>query len=147
MIPGAVRRWVPWLVLVGVALVIVVRSRWVAVPAAGHTVVRGELVVEVTVRNGGAMEADEVVQVYLEPPGRQVERPARVLVGFQRASLAMAEQRRLVLRIPLRRLAYFEESSDGFVLEPGLHRLVVARHAEDAGLALELPVDGRFLGR
>ncbi|QPN68541.1 glycoside hydrolase family 3 C-terminal domain-containing protein [Synechococcus sp. CBW1006] len=113
-------------------------------PQAGE---EGELVVEVTVRNGGAMEADEVVQVYLEPPGRQVERPARVLVGFQRASLAMAEQRRLVLRIPLRRLAYFEESSDGFVLEPGLHRLVVARHVEDAGLALELQVEGRFLGR
>ncbi|MEA5422611.1 beta-glucosidase family protein [Synechococcus sp. CCY9202] len=113
-------------------------------PQAGE---EGELVVEVTVRNGGAMEADEVVQVYLEPPGRQVERPARVLVGFQRASLAMAEQRRLVLRIPLRRLAYFEESSDGFVLEPGLHRLVVARHAEDAGLALELQVEGRILGR
>ncbi|WP_231597773.1 beta-glucosidase [Synechococcus sp. CBW1002] len=113
-------------------------------PQAGE---EGELVVEVTVRNGGAMEADEVVQVYLEPPGRQVERPARVLVGFQRASMAMAEQRRLVLRIPLRRLAYFEESSDGFVLEPGLHRLVVARHAEDAGLALELQVEGRILGR
>ncbi|MCT0224134.1 glycoside hydrolase family 3 C-terminal domain-containing protein [Synechococcus sp. CS-1328] len=113
-------------------------------PQAGE---EGELLVEVTARNVGAMEADEVVQVYLEPPGHVVERPARVLVGFQRASLAMGEQRRLVMRIPLRRLAYFEESSDGFVLESGLHRLVVARHAEDAGLALELPVEGRFLGR
>ena len=74
MIPGAVRRWVPWLVLVGVALVIVVRSRWVAVPAAGHTVVRGELVVEVM--GTGTLEA----RVKTTVSARIQERVAEVLV-------------------------------------------------------------------
>ncbi|MEB3353918.1 MAG: glycoside hydrolase family 3 C-terminal domain-containing protein [Cyanobacteriota bacterium] len=96
--------------------------------------------VRVTVRNAGPMEAAEVVQVYLEAPGVLMERPPRTLVGFQRVELAAAEQRRIHLTIAWRRLACFDERRDGFVLEPGSHQLVVAQHADDPGLSLELAV-------
>ena len=93
-----------------------------------------------SVANTGAMVAAEVVQVYLEPPGRLMERPPRTLVAFQRLELQPGERQALRLAIPWRRLACFEETRDGFVLEPGLHRLVAARHADDPGLAVELAV-------
>jgi beta-glucosidase len=48
--------------------------------------------------------------------------------------------------IPLRRLACFDEARDGFVLEAGRHRLVVARHADDPGLGADLTLAARFLG-
>jgi beta-glucosidase len=97
-------------------------------------------------RNAGAREAAEVVQVYLEPPGRVVERPTRQLVGFQRLSLAAGEVRAVVLTIPLRRLAWFDESRDAFRLEPGRHRLVLARHVEDGGIALQIELADTLLG-
>ncbi|MEO1002848.1 MAG: glycoside hydrolase family 3 C-terminal domain-containing protein [Cyanobacteria bacterium J06638_7] len=100
----------------------------------------------VAVRNHGAMAAAEVVQVYLEAPGLRVERPPRTLVGFQRLELAPGACQCLKLVIPLRRLAFFDESRDGFMLELGDHRLVVARHAEDPGLAVTLPFQDRWLG-
>jgi beta-glucosidase len=107
---------------------------------------QGTLRVAITVANTGPMAAAEVVQVYLEPPGRLVERPARLLVGFQRLELEPGQAQRLTLAIALRRLAYFDENADAFLLEPGLHRLVVARHAEDEGLAVAIQLEALVLG-
>jgi beta-glucosidase len=92
------------------------------------------------IANSGEMAAAEVVQVYVEPPGLLMERPRRTLVAFQRLHLQPGERRRLRLEIAWRRLACFSEARDGFVLESGRHRLVVARHADAPGLALDLVV-------
>jgi beta-glucosidase len=92
------------------------------------------------------MAADEVVQVYVEPPGRAVERPARTLAGFARVSLAPGQGERVGVVIPLRRLAYFDEGRDAFVLEGGRHRFRVARHAEDDGIGVDLDLEGCVLG-
>ncbi len=104
--------------------------------------------VELTVRvcNSGERAAAEVVQVYLEPPGLLEERPRRCLVAFQRLSLEPGESRRLRLAIPLRRLACFDAKRDSFVVEAGLHRLVVAPHAEAPGLVVALELEALVLG-
>ena len=105
------------------------------------------LQVALTVTNTGAMAAAEVVQVYAEPPGLVLERPQRSLIGFQRLNLEAGEARRLNLAIPLRRLAYFDEAADGFVLEPGPHQICIARHAEADGLSLALDLEARLVDR
>jgi beta-glucosidase len=97
--------------------------------------------------NLGPMAAEDVVQLYVEPPGVEVERPARQLVGFCRVSLEPGQRRPVALAVPLRRLAFFDEGSDGFVLEQGCHRLVVARHVEEAGIGVELSFARTVLGR
>jgi beta-glucosidase len=101
----------------------------------------------VSVANSGAMAAAEVLQIYLEPPGQALQRPARTLVAFARVPLAAGACQRIRLAIPLRRLAFFDITQDGFMIEAGIHRLVVARHCEDSGLAIELPLEATFLGR
>ena len=106
----------------------------------------GWVALELRVTNCGAMAAAEVVQVYLEPPGQHPERAPRSLVGFQRLQLSAGETRCIGLTISLRRLAWFDPDRDGFVLEEGLHRLVVARHVEDGGLAVALALQATFLG-
>jgi beta-glucosidase len=100
----------------------------------------------VCVRNSGERPAADVVQVYLEPPGVVLERPRRSLVAFQRVSLEPDETRRLTLTIPLRRLAYFAAERDSFALEAGLHRLVVAPHAEAPGVTVDLELEAAMLG-
>ncbi len=102
--------------------------------------------VAVTVHNGGTMASEAVVQVYVEPPGVVVERPRRTLVGFGRVALEPGGSQRLILVIPLRRLAYFDETSSRFWLEPGCHRLRMAQHSEDPGLVLEIPCAAIDLG-
>lgn len=100
----------------------------------------------VSVSNEGLIEAAEVLQVYLEPPGLRLERPRRTLVAFQRLTLQPGERQRLSLSIAMRRLACFDPACDAFVLEKGRHRLVVARHADDPGLVVELQLEAALLG-
>ena len=42
--------------------------------------------------------------------------------------------------------AYFDDNADAFLLEPGTPRLVVARHAEDEGLAVAIQLEALVLG-
>lgn len=106
-----------------------------------------QLQASVTITNTGEVEAAEVVQLYLEPPARKVERPARTLVAFQRLLLAAGESHHITLAIPLRACATFDPALDGFVTEAGLHRLVVARHVEDEGLAVALELEAELVCR
>jgi len=106
----------------------------------------GSVELTLCVGNGGSMEAAEVVQVYLEPPGELLERPRRTLAAFKRLTLPAQGQRRLTLPIPMRQLACFDPARDAFVLEAGVHRLVVARHAEDPGLAVGVELQEAVLG-
>lgn len=101
----------------------------------------------VTVTNTGPMAAAEVVEIYAEPPGRAVERPARFLVGFTRVSLEPDQSEPVAVEFPLRRLAWFDAARDAFVLEGGRHRLVVARHAEDEGIGVDLMLESAVVGR
>jgi beta-glucosidase len=98
-----------------------------------------------TLHNTGAMRAASVVQVYLEAPGLLMERPPRTLVAFQRVELERGEQRRLELEIPLRQLAVFDPAQDGWVLEHGDHRLVVADHSEHTALSGGITLEGGWL--
>ncbi len=106
-----------------------------------------ELRLQLTVHNDGAMAATEVVQVYAEVPGRAMERPLRMLVGFTRVELAPAQCRRVSLQVPLRHLACFDSAQDAFILEDGRHRIVVAQHAEDPGIGVDLLLEARVVGR
>jgi beta-glucosidase len=115
---------------------------WLPTPAGAEAA----LELAVTVTNTGTMEAADVVQVYVEPPGRDAERPRRTLAGFGRVNLQPGHSQRLRVRIPLRRLAWFDEARDGFVLEGGRHRLLVARHAEDTGIGVDLDLESGMVG-
>jgi beta-glucosidase len=111
-----------------------------------HPSAEASIRLELTVTNAGPVNAATVVQIYLEPPAATIERPPRSLVAFVRVPLQPAEGRRLRLRIPLWRLACFDESCDCFVVQPGRHRLVVADHVEDPGQGVELDLQAESLG-
>lgn len=98
-----------------------------------------------TLHNNGEIRAAAVVQVYLEAPGLLMERPPRTLVAFQRVELERGAQRRLELEIPLRQLAVFDPAQDGWVLERGEHRLVVADHSEHTALSGTITLEGGWL--
>jgi beta-glucosidase len=84
--------------------------------------------VTVTVRNTGARNGAEVVQVY-----RTV--PELTLVGFDKVTLAPGEARTLRIAIERRRLQVWE---DGWADLPGTVDLLVGRSSADLPLALHI---------
>jgi beta-glucosidase len=94
----------------------------------------GEVQINVSVRNDGAVTADEIVQVYTGFPSRLVERPAKLLRGFRRVTLAPGETATLRFLIPDSDLRYYDAQAREWRLEPGEHRILAGGSSRDAEL-------------
>jgi beta-glucosidase len=90
----------------------------------------GTLVATLEVSNTGPLAGTDVVQLYVEARGSRVERAPRELKGFTRVALEPGETKTVRIEIPLRDLAYYDESA-GWTVEPLEYELVAAHHSLD----------------
>jgi beta-glucosidase len=86
--------------------------------SAEHIPPGGYIEIGATVRNTGAMAADEVVQLYVRDLVGSVTRPVRELKGFQRIRLEPGECREVHFRLHTQELAFFNRDMQ-CVTEPG----------------------------
>jgi beta-glucosidase len=98
--------------------------------------------VTVEVENRGARDGKQVVQVYAERPDSVVDRPVRWLVGFAAARVPAGQRAQVLLSVPTRRLAYWQ---DGWRYEPGTYQLRVGTSAVDLPLAVDVELNGSQL--
>jgi beta-glucosidase len=97
-----------------------------------------DLDLRVVVRNAGSRPGREVVQAYLAGPPGDRSRPARVLAAFGIAEAAPGEQAEMLLRIPARLFAQWDEDRDAWIWPPGPFTVLIGRSSRD--LRLWLPV-------
>lgn len=81
----------------------------------------GGVSVSVSVRNDGAMTADEVVQVYVRTPGKVVERNLRQLCGFERVTIEPGQTRTVHIFVRDRDFSYWNETTCDWQTERGKH--------------------------
>jgi beta-glucosidase len=81
--------------------------------------------VEVTVKNVGDRAGGEVVQVYVEPPEGDADRPRRQLAGFRRVDLPEGREERV--RIDLDRRAFASWIDGEWQVPPGEYTVLVGR--------------------
>jgi beta-glucosidase len=99
--------------------------------------------VTVTVRNTGAREGVEVVQLYVRHDAPSVTRPVRELRGFQRVTLKVGETK--TVRFTLRPAAFAMYDLDmRHVVEPGSYTLWAGGSSE-ATLSTQLTIGGPTL--
>ena len=88
------------------------------------------LKVEVTVKNTGDMEGDEVVQVYIHDELASVARPLKELAAFKRVSLKPGESKTVGIEVPYRRFAMWDKEMN-FGVEEGWFEVWLGRDAEN----------------
>ncbi|HEY6279019.1 MAG TPA: glycoside hydrolase family 3 C-terminal domain-containing protein [Streptosporangiaceae bacterium] len=104
-------------------------------PAAGE-----DVTVRVVVRNTGSRPGREIVQAYASgPPG--AGRPVRVLAAFGAVSAAPGERAELLLTIPARVLAVYDQVA-GWTWPPGRFAFEVGRSSRDLRLVLDTWLGG-----
>lgn len=91
--------------------------------------------VTVDVENRGARDGKQVVQIYAERPVSVVDRPVRWLVGFAPARVPAGQRAQVLLTVPTRLLAYWQ---DGWRYEPGAYQLRVGTSAVDLPLTAKV---------
>ena len=91
----------------------------------------GSVTVSIDVKNTGKRPGDEVAQLYVREVKPVVKRPTKELRGFQRVTLAPGEKRTLTFTLPAAKLAYWDETTHAFVVNPGAFELLVGASSED----------------
>ena len=90
--------------------------------------------------NEGKMDADEVVQLYVQRIGSQVEWPTKELKAFQRVSLKAGERRKVTLEIPFDDLRYWNEAANAWDLEHGKLQLLLGAASDDIRQTAEVTI-------
>jgi len=91
----------------------------------------GQITIQVTVQNTGKQKGDEVVQLYVHDVASSVKRPVKELRGFQRISLNPGVKQNLTFTVPAGKLAFYDEKTHAFIVEPGMFDIMVGSSSED----------------
>jgi beta-glucosidase len=100
----------------------------------------GKVNISVKVKNTGKRAGDEVVQLYVHQVKSSVKRPAKELCGFQRVGLKPGETKTVSLTLPAEKLAFWDEQTHGFVVEPGKFDLMIGAASSDIRLHDQIEV-------
>lgn len=100
----------------------------------------GKITVSVDVKNTGKLAGDEVVQLYVHDVECSVKRPSKELRGFERISLNPGQTKTVTFTLPGEKLAFYDEKTHGFIVEPGAFDLLVGSSSEDIRLKTQLNV-------
>jgi beta-glucosidase len=98
------------------------------------------LTVTVDVKNTGAMQGAEVVQLYVGYPHSLARRPAKELKGYVRIELEPGEKKTATITLPVSELAYYDMDQKAWVVEPVVHEILVGYNARDLPLKGEISV-------
>jgi beta-glucosidase len=94
----------------------------------------GGLDVSLTIKNSGAMDSDEVPQVYLGAPSvvpKGVQFPVRALAGFDRIRLAAGEAKTVILHVATRQLQYWSAKDGKWITASGQRTVSVGGSSRD----------------
>ncbi|MHC0428943.1 glycoside hydrolase family 3 C-terminal domain-containing protein [Streptomyces sp. O3] len=101
----------------------------------------GALRVAFTVVNTGAVDADEVAQLYVRAPHGPVARPSRQLVAHRRVALGVGDARRLEFRIPLAELGHWDVRHARWTVPSGAYELLAGASSADIRRTAVVEID------
>ena len=86
----------------------------------------------ITVKNTGSVAGKEVAQVYVQAPKGRLEKPAQELKAFAKTrELQPGESQTLVMTIPVRDLASFDEANSQWLTEAGTYTFRIGASSRD----------------
>lgn len=102
--------------------------------------VNDTVAVSLKVKNTGDRTGEEVVQLYVRDVKAKVQRPGKELRGFARVALQPNEEKEVRLLVPVRSLAFYDESISDFFVEPGGFEILLGSASDDIRLHTKLVV-------
>ncbi len=91
--------------------------------------------VSLAVRNTGAREGAEVVQLYVKDTHSSVDRPVKELKGFRRVVLKPGETKTVTFGLDKGALSYYSTDKKDWVVEPGTFEVLVGASSRDIRLS------------
>jgi beta-glucosidase len=93
-----------------------------------------------TIKNAGNDDGDEVVQVYIQLPERNVPLPIKELKGFKRLNIERGEKKNVKIDIAVKSLRYWDESISAFVHPKGEYTLMIGASSDDIRMTKKIMI-------
>lgn len=97
----------------------------------------GHILVSVELKNTGSMAGAEVVQVYVGMKDSAVDRPRKLLKGFEKVYLEPGQSVTVTIPVKIDELRYFSNEQRKWILEPGTYLFYVGSSSDDASLQVK----------
>jgi len=94
----------------------------------------GEVCASVDVANAGPRPGEEIVQLYVGFPASKVDRPVKLLRGFEKVALDPAQTKRVTLSVKSKDLAYYDSEARRWVVERMAYPVYVGSSSRQADL-------------
>jgi beta-glucosidase len=105
----------------------------------------GTIRISVQVDNTGAIDGDEVVQLYVQSLGSRVKRPIKQLKGFRKIHTSAGQSQTVEFELPVSELAYWDVTRERFVVESGMYAVMIGRSSADIQLTEQITVQGETI--
>ena len=92
------------------------------------------------VKNTGAVEGSEVVQVYIGKPNSKIKRALKELKGFNKINLTKGEQKTVNISIDVNKLAFYDETISDWNLEKGYYNIYVGNASDNISKTLKIKI-------
>lgn len=108
----------------------------------------GEVIATINVQNTGALDGDEVVQLYMSLPSSLRVRPIHALKAFKRVHIQAGETVTVTLNFKIDDLAVWCNGRKIYTVESGVYKMEVGAASDDIRLTADVEIAGEaFPGR
>ncbi|MBN1413861.1 MAG: glycoside hydrolase family 3 C-terminal domain-containing protein [Bacteroidales bacterium] len=87
--------------------------------------------ININITNTGAIDGEEVVQLYLTGPATDFPRPIKELKGFERIFLSAGITRKVSFELTSDDLEYYNEAIGDYTVDPGEYRIGIGPDSEN----------------
>jgi beta-glucosidase len=101
--------------------------------------------ISVQVDNTGAVDGDEVVQLYVQALNSRVKRPIKQLKGFEKVNIPAGQSRTIDFTLPVAELAFWDVTHEQYCVENGEYKVMVGRSSADIKLTSLVTVQGEVI--
>ncbi|MEO6330569.1 MAG: fibronectin type III-like domain-contianing protein [Ginsengibacter sp.] len=89
------------------------------------------LTATIKIKNTGKLAGKETVQLYVSKASSAIERAEKELKAFKKVMIPAGGEVTVTLNIPVKDLAYYDEKSMKWVVEPGTYKLLAGTSSQD----------------
>ena len=93
-----------------------------------------------TLKNTGSFDGDEVAQVYVKLPARNIPMPIKELKGFKRLNIKRGDKQNVQIDIAASSLRYWDESVSAFVHPKGEYTMMIGASSDDIRMTKKIMI-------
>lgn len=112
---------------------------------SGELELDGTISLEVELENAGAVDGDEVVQLYVQSLSTRIKRPLKQLKGFKKVRLAAGDKQTVAFSLPVSELSFWDVTREQYCVEDGEYNILIGRSSGDIRLTAKIRVHGEVV--